>query len=42
LGHVANAKQIETAVIKNFKSIEIKSLPWIFPSFYRIGCFKNN
>jgi len=42
LGHVANTKQIETAVIKNFKSIEIKSLPWIFPSFYRIGCFKNN
>jgi len=40
LGHVASAKQIEQAVIKNFKTIEIKSLPWIFPGFYRIGCFK--
>ena len=40
LGHVANAKQIEAAVIKNFKSSEIKSLPWIFPSFYRIGYFQ--
>lgn len=42
LGHVAKSNQIETAVIKNFKTIEIKSLPWIFPCFYRIGCFKNN
>jgi 2-polyprenyl-3-methyl-5-hydroxy-6-metoxy-1,4-benzoquinol methylase len=42
LGHVAKSNQIETAVTNKFKTIEIKSLPWIFPSFYRIGCFKNN
>lgn len=42
LGHVAKGNQIEIAVTNNFKIIEIKSLPWIFPNFYRIGCFKNN
>lgn len=37
LGHVAKSDQIEAAMINNFKTIELKSLPWIFPSFYRIG-----
>lgn len=42
LGHVSRSKQIEMAVIKNFKTIEMKSLPWIFPSFYRIGYWQKN
>lgn len=42
LGHVAKSKQIEAAVTNNFKIIEIKSLPWIWPSFYRIGWFKKS
>lgn len=40
LGHVAQSQQIEAAVTKIFKTKEIKSLPWIFPAFYRIGYFK--
>lgn len=40
LGHVSQSQQIETAVTKNFKTKAIKSLPWIFPDFYRIGYFK--